>query len=66
MEIPKPGFLHRLHGLDEGKKQKIMIVATVVIMIIVVCLWWVYFNSVVVGQSTGAVQTDTMQSQASQ
>jgi len=64
MNIPKPGFLHRLQGLDEGKKQKVMIAAAVVIMIVVIYLWLAYFNSVVVGQSVGAAQqTDAMPSQ---
>jgi hypothetical protein len=49
MQIPKPDFLHRLQGLDETKKQKIMVVATVIIMIVVIWLWAVYFNSIVVG-----------------
>ena len=48
-EVPKPNFLHRLQGLDEGHKQKIMIVASVVIMIVVVYFWLAYFNSIVVG-----------------
>ena len=48
MDIPKPNWLHRLQGLDDGVKQKIMIAATVVIMIIVVWLWVAYFNTVVV------------------
>ncbi len=63
MQIPKPGFLHRLQGLDEGKKQKIMIVAAVIIMVIVIYFWLAYFNSLVVGQ-TVAGQTGT-QSQTS-
>jgi hypothetical protein len=49
MEIPKPNFLHRLQGLDDGTKQKIIMVATIIIMVIVISLWMAYFNSITVG-----------------
>jgi hypothetical protein len=66
MEIPKPDFLHRLQGLDEGKKQKTMIVAAVIIMVVVIYLWSAYFNSMVVGQSTVTQQTQTAEPSVSQ
>jgi uncharacterized membrane protein YvbJ len=49
LELPKPNFLHRLQGLDDRHKQKIMIVAAIVIMVIVIYFWLAYFNSIVVG-----------------
>jgi hypothetical protein len=49
MQIPKPGLIHRLQNLDEGHKQKIMVVATIIIMIVVIWLWAAYFNSIVAG-----------------
>jgi len=46
-KIPKPGLIHRLQGLEDKRKQKVMIIATIVIMIVVVWLWALYFDAIV-------------------
>ncbi|HEX4104403.1 MAG TPA: hypothetical protein VHZ04_02920 [Candidatus Paceibacterota bacterium] len=45
----KKGFLEELQSLDEGTKQKVLIVATVVIMIVIIYFWLAYFNNIVAG-----------------
>ncbi|HEY5221379.1 MAG TPA: hypothetical protein VIJ29_04575 [Candidatus Paceibacterota bacterium] len=52
-------MLEELRSLSEANKKRVLIIATIIIMVIIIGVWVTYFNSIVIGNSSGAAAQAT-------
>ena len=59
-------FLEGVRSLDEGAKQRLLIVSSVAVMVIVVAIWIFYFNNIIMAPTgDSGVATSTSPAAAS-